>query len=138
MNGHSRSTLFLMEQLVVILVFAICSAVCVTIFVESYQMERHSLDMNYALLAAGSGAECYKASGGDTRKAAERLSDFSVFSGGAAAVYYDEDWNPCGEAGAFYVLRITPESSLRAEITVGKADGEEFVTLTVAARGDGG
>ena len=138
MNGHSRSTLFLMEQLVVILVFAVCSAVCVTIFVESYQTERRALDKNYALLAAGSGAECYKASGGDARKAAERLSGFAVFAGEAAAVYYDEDWNPCGEAGASFVLRFTPGAPLRAEITVGKADGEELVALTVAARGDGG
>ena len=122
MNGHSRSTLFLMEQLVVILIFAICAAACVTIFVESYIREQKTLDTNYALLVASSAAESYKA------------------APGALTAYYDENWDPCEEPRAVHVLQVlqTGESPLyAAEITVSRTDGEELISLTVASRGDG-
>ncbi|MCL2604965.1 MAG: hypothetical protein FWD90_10845 [Defluviitaleaceae bacterium] len=124
MNGHSRSNLFLIEQLVVILIFAVCSAVCVSIFVESYLMSKRTLEVNYAIRVAGNAAESYKASGGVD-----------------GVIYYDSNWNVSDTDGAYFVLQITtldnPAPSLtRAEIVVSRISGDELYRLTVAARGD--
>jgi acetylornithine deacetylase/succinyl-diaminopimelate desuccinylase-like protein len=125
----------MMEQLIVILVFAICSAVCVSIFVESYLTERGALEMKNAILAASSAAESYKASDGDARKTVMILGGFHD-----EAVFYDESWAPCAEDQAAYILRIAriddPYSLLiLAEITVSKITGEELFSLPAAVRG---
>ena len=65
MANRSKHTLFLMEQLVVILVFAICAAVTVRIFVGSFLMAENAKHMKNALLIAESVAEVYKATDGD-------------------------------------------------------------------------
>lgn len=152
MSRHSRSTLFLMEQLVVILIFAICAAACVKIFVESYLMERRALDVSNALLSAQSAAECFKASAGDAEKAAALLGGNSArdAKNNAVSVFYDGAWDvenwsqsklPLEPA---FILRIIPKdgghpSLAYADVTVSTyADDEELVTLTVAARRDGG
>jgi len=44
MVRRSRSTLFLMEQLIVIAVFAICAAACVKILTTSYFMAKQTRD----------------------------------------------------------------------------------------------
>jgi hypothetical protein len=120
----------MMEQLVVILIFAICAAVCVSIFVESYLTEHRTLEMKNAILIAGSGAESYKASGGSVTQ---------------EEIFYDDKWDPCDESRASYVLRIKRLDDpdlllLPAEITVSRTDGEELFVLPVAviAAGAGG
>jgi hypothetical protein len=125
----------MMEQLVVILIFAVCSAVCVSIFVESYLTEHRSLEVKYAILAASSAAESYKATGGDARETV------SILGGNHDdAVFFDNLWKPSPEDQAFYILRIKPLDDpysllILAEITVGTIDGEELFALSVAVRG---
>jgi hypothetical protein len=127
-----------MEQLVVILVFAVCAAVCVNIFVESYLMERHTQEVNNSVRAAVNGAEIYKAAGGDRQKAVQILGGIYDHAEYGAVVFYDDRWNPCEEGQASYTLRIdrlhgTPAL---AEVTVAKTNGEILISLPVAARGD--
>jgi type II secretory pathway pseudopilin PulG len=144
LNGHSRSTLFLIEQLVVILIFAICSAVCISIFVESYMMGHRTLEVNNAIRAAGNGAESYKASGGDAQETARVLGGINNQADydEDLLIYYNDQWNPCEKEQALYVLRIirlnNPAPSLvLAEVTVSRMDGEELFNLRVATRRDG-
>jgi hypothetical protein len=131
----------MMEQIVVILVFAICSAVCVSIFVESYLMEHRTIEEKHAVHAAGSGAEAYKALGGDAGGAALVIGgakENTASSGRGSVVFYNSQWKPCGEDEASYILRITqlddPDGLLMpAEVTVSKIDGENLFTLPVSA-----
>jgi type II secretory pathway pseudopilin PulG len=132
----------MMEQIVVILVFAICSAVCVSIFVESYLMEQRTLEEKHAILAASSAAETYKALGGDAGGTVLVLGGADgnpASSGRDYVVFYDSRWEACGEDAAEYLLRITrldnPDELLwPAEITVVKTDGgETLFALPVTA-----
>ena len=141
MRGRSRSTLFLMEQLIVILVFAVCAAVCVSIFADSYLMQVGSADMKNALSAAESGAECFKAYSGDLEKASLILEG-SVTATGALEVFYDGQWKPCAEGDAeFYLLLTESESGgspllLFGDLTVLRISGEELTSLSLAVRRD--
>lgn len=125
-SGHA---LFLIEQLIVIAVFAVCAAVCVKIFTESFIIADTSADMNNAVLAAESGAECFKAVPGDIAASAELLG--GAVDGGDAVVYYDGDWRVSGEPDALYILRLSP--------TQGRGDdsGLIFCDVSVERRGDG-
>ena len=148
MSRRSRSTLFLMEQLIVIAVFAICAAACVSILTASYLMARDTRDMSNAVLAAESAAESYKAFSGDLGKTAELLEGLIVSYSGEDAglvVYYDNHWRPTHIAtDAEYILRLTGEppqvgaSVLRlGELSVERITGEEILSFPVAVNAGG-
>lgn len=117
-----------MEQLIAVLVFALCAAVCVNVFVASQAMALNARDSQYALLLAESAAEYFKT---DTRTDAA----------GRETSFYSEDGVPCGRDEAYFILRVmaetrsgAPETLVFAQINVEKTDGSPLVCLTAAAR----
>ena len=142
MNTRSRSTLFLIEQLIVVTVFAICAAACVRIIVSAWYMARESRDINNAIHAAESGAESYKAVAGDISKTAGILGGNVRGADGAAVVYYDSKWRVCPEddADACYMMKLTSGSPgagdtllVAGELSVARLTGEELITFPLAA-----
>jgi hypothetical protein len=153
LSEHSRGSLFLIEQLVVILIFAICSAICVSIFAESYLMQRHTLATNNAIRVAANVAEIIKASGSDFEEShlAEILGAVIDHSGydSDLFIYYNEDWNPSRREQASFSLRIKrvggaafvspPSSVIFMEVSVNQLDENQLIkgelfSLTVASR----
>jgi hypothetical protein len=141
---RSRSTLFLMEQLIVVAVFAVCAAACVKILTASYFMANETRDKSNAIKVAESGAECYKATSGDIAATAELIGGTVSGSGGypEAVLYYNEDWVVCGEGDAAYLFRLisygrqqTGASALSTgQLSVEKLTGEVIVSFPVASR----
>ena len=142
MENRSRSTLFLMEQLMVILIFAICSAVCVKIFVDSYIVANASKDLKNSLIVAENGAESYKAFAGSAHEVSSNLGGTyaNADDGSEITVFFDEEWQHCREDDAAYVMRIlsraTGDSSpLRSgDLSVETMTGREIVSFTVRTR----
>lgn len=147
MKSRSRATLFLIEQLIVVAVFAICAAACVGILTSAYFSARDSRDMTNAVLVAENGAECFKATGGEVGKTAEILGGTVIDASGSmtAVVYYDKQWKVCAENDAYCCLKLAIENpasqsagrlnSIYSELTVEKLTGEVVVTFPVIARG---
>ena len=114
MNDRSRSALFLIEQLIVITVFAVCAAICSQLFVDAYITSNNARDMNYALLAAKNGAEVYKAFNGNPENVAVALGGSQYGPGGSdIIVYYNRDWLNCEHREAEYALRLSCADSSR-------------------------
>ena len=65
----SAPNLFLLELLIVLLIFALSAAVCVRLFVSARLTASESRALNHAVLLCESGAECFKAANGDIAKA---------------------------------------------------------------------
>ena len=146
MNRRSKSALFLMEQLIVIAVFAICATACVRILTVSYMTASQTRDMSNALLAAGAAAETYKAASGDIGASADILGGASGVTEGAETllVYYDDNWLISSRDNAAYVLRLISAPSgegavvlMTGELSVSKVTGtvigEEILSFPVAA-----
>ena len=75
MSGHdSRSGLFLMEMITVILLFSICAAICVSAFAKARVTADNSRTLNDAVIQASNTAEAYKAADGDLQKTAELIN----------------------------------------------------------------
>lgn len=55
----SKSALFLMELIIVILFFALTSAVCMRVFVKAHDVAHETESANYAALWADNAAECF-------------------------------------------------------------------------------
>ena len=146
MTHRSKSTLFLIEQLIVIAVFAICAVACISILTSAYFTANDSKATSNAILVAESGAEVFKATGGDANAVALILRGSPGIvgtSGIFVTVFYDSSWQVCGETGASYVMHIMADTMTRSqdfsliqgELSVSKITGEELVAFPIAARG---
>lgn len=138
-RSGSKSLLFLMEQLLAILIFALCVTACMRIFVEAHETAADAHDLSCALIAAKNGVECFKATGGDMDQTMLLLDGKYVYP--EATVYFDSEWKTCRYPEAAYTLRLIrqePESSkhpLMCLLSVEKIDGSVIIDFTVAAGG---
>ena len=70
----NRTSLLLMEQLVMVLVFALAAAVCLLIFAQARNLSREAASTDEAVILAQNAAEVLKATGGD-QKTAQALAE---------------------------------------------------------------
>ncbi len=67
-KNHTKSELFLMEFIVVILFFSLCTAICISAFVKANHISEESKLLNGAMILAQSTAEEIKATGNSSEK----------------------------------------------------------------------
>lgn len=129
----SKTSLFLMEMLLVILFFSIAAAICLRVFAAARQRSVDSADLSGAVIAAQSEAERFRAA-----VFVDDLEALAV-SGGAVTegpvhIYYDAKWKPCEEARAAYCLTMHwVETTAQIEVT--RIDGTEIYDLSVRSSG---
>ena len=100
---RSRSPLVLMEQLVMILVFALAAALCLQVFVLADRASARNEQTDRAVLVCQNAAETLKAAGPE--QAAGLLG--GTFSRGVLCVYYDENWAQTeDEDSCTYLLQV--------------------------------
>ena len=140
--NQNRSALVLMEQVVMILVFAIAAALCVQAFALSNQKSRESAALDQAVLLAQNAAELMKHAGEDPAHAMEAAREGmgGQISQGMWYALYDGGWNAVSE-GASYRLEVFPgalgglepqEGLVQALVRVSHEDGQEIFSLPIA------
>lgn len=108
---RSKAPLLLMEQMVMILVFALAAALCLQAFVKSDEKSRLVEARDHAVALCQSTAEALRSTAGDFPRAQEQLrqegSTSTLSTQDALLVTYDEDWNEPSAHGkvASYELR---------------------------------
>ena len=142
MKTRSKSTLFLIEQLIVVAVFAICATACIRIVTNAYFFAVDTKEVSNALLIAESGADSFKAAAGDFWIAGEMLGGEVDYRDGTTklVVYYDERWQVAGNEPAQYIMRLTAGQSgapiLRlssGDLSIEKVGGDVLVSFPIAA-----
>ena len=142
----NRTLLSLIEMLLMVMVFAVASAICLRAFVRADRISRDgSVKAEAALLADSYGA-LFKEVRGDAGEAAERHGGtlLKESDGPVWMVCFDREWNPVPETEAVYILRAkqaegaasggaAQESGYLGEgtVTVVRADGEELFAIPV-------
>ncbi|MBP3672448.1 MAG: hypothetical protein J6J18_01310 [Oscillospiraceae bacterium] len=94
----NRTSLVLMEQLVMVLVFALAASVCLRAFARADRIATEISRQDRAVYLAQNGAETLKACGGDFDETARLLG--GTVQGDRLTVSYDENWNRTESAGA--------------------------------------
>ena len=129
---RSRSPLILMEQLLMVLVFALAAAVCLRAFALADRLSRQYTALDQAVIAAESTAEVLKGCRGDYQEAAARLR--GVWDGSTLGVQYDENWQRTSGQAAYVVLALPADSGEAglgiAQVLVYTAEGELLCGLT--------
>lgn len=77
----NRTSLVLMEQLVMVLVFALAAALCLNVFVKADEISRTIAYRDEAVLIAQNAAEMLKATSGDVQRTAELLEPAAAEKG---------------------------------------------------------
>lgn len=134
----NKSTLVLIEQIVMVLVFALAAAVCMRVFAASERLSRKYEATDGAVLAAQNVAELLKADGikGFTERTGAVQSGENTW-----VVWYDKDWNLTEDASAEFVADVTYTEEeagflFRAEIVIRTKDGTELFRLPVAGQAE--
>ena len=127
---RSGTTLFLIELMICVGVFAFCAAVCLGIFAWARQMTRKSTDLSAAALAVQSAAECYKAAKGDPTVCAALLG--ADIGPNGLTLYFDETWMPTDAPGTFAVT-VTPTDARHARIAAAAAGEAEPIFAVTAS-----
>lgn len=131
---RSKAPLALMEQLVMVLVFALAAALCVQAFALSDRLSRQNEIEDHALLQAQNAAETLKSLRGDGAQAADTYG--GTWDGTTWRICLDETWQQSREASA-YCVTVTPQTGDlpllgEATVTVTDAAGKTLATLPVA------
>lgn len=130
---RSRAPLALMEQTVMVLVFALAAAVCLRVFVWSDTRSLRDEARDQAVLYAQSAAEVLKHCRGDVDLASAQLG--GSWDGSAWTIVFGKDWNQNSDQPA-YLLSVRPEDSGQpylgqAQVVVENVGGERLFSLTI-------
>ncbi|MDD3347746.1 hypothetical protein [Oscillibacter sp.] len=132
---RSKAPLALMEQLVMVLVFALAAALCMQVFALSDRISRQNETMDRALLEAQNAAEILKNDHGDYEKAAREWG--GEWNGAMWGLSWDASWTPVAASAApAYHMLVTPAEGGNAllgaaDVTIYTADGALLCTLPV-------
>ena len=73
MRTHSKTPLFLMELIIMLLVFSVSAAICLQVFAGARRISDESHRLDVSVMLAQTAAESWKASHGDLNETAERM-----------------------------------------------------------------
>ena len=126
---QSKSVVFLTELLLALMIFALCSSICASLFGLAHRIIQESGELSQAVVLAQSGAEAFKAinSPAGTATAVQ-----GVLEGSVCMVGYDKTWRVSGLADARYIMQIQfleEDIVNRASISVQHQSGEEIFAL---------
>ena len=129
----SKTSLFLMELIITILLFAACGAVCMKLFVTSYVMTQDTVELNESVSIAQGFAEVMRGTDGDISSVIEHYP--TAIRGGEEffEVFYDEDFEACSYNTASYVgdVTMTPNGAIQnMEVRIVRLrDNKDIYTL---------
>ena len=151
----SKSGLFLFELIVVIFLFTISSAICISIFAKSYTFSNDSENLTISSLKAETVAEVFKDSDGKAEPIIKALesdegthdivvtgSDQSDAGQYTLILYYDKEWNNTDEHNSAYEITVkvkdikktTGGNLMEAQINVSHTKGNDKIFHMVAGK----
>ena len=127
----NKAPLALMEQLIMILVFALAAALCLRLFVYSDQVSVNGAARDQAAAVVQNAAETLKACG-DAEAGAQALD--ACREGEGWYIGYDEAWQVTREQPAYRVVILPGEEDGflgSAQVTAEDGEGESLFAVTV-------
>lgn len=94
MGMRSKAPLLLMEQMVMLLVFALAAALCLQAFVKSDGLSGDSEDRDRAVILCQNAAETIRRFGGDAVSGDAARALGYHYDNGVMYQEFDEDWEP--------------------------------------------
>lgn len=132
--SKSKTSLFLMEMILTILMFSICGAICMKLFAVSNSLMKETKELNSSVSCAQGFVEVMRGTDGSIEEIVE-LYPNAVKSGDYLfEIFYDKDFNECDFSEAEYVgdVVLTPEGAIQnIDVKIIRLeDNKEIYTLS--------
>ena len=136
----NKAPLALMEQLVMILVFALAAALCLRLFALSDALSSSGAVRDQAVIAVQNAAETLKMSGGSFDKLSELAG--GAVEDGVWRLDYDAQWNAAQQNKAVYTVTAERKETGHpllggADVCARSADGKALFAVSVCWQEDG-
>lgn len=138
-KSESKAPLVLMEQVIMVLVFALVAAMCIQAFALARSISLRMAERDHAMNISQTLAETVKAYGGSLEEIRGELG--GVMDGEQLVFYYDDEWNavPNVEEADFCAVFVTEESEALCRygsiIVSDAAHEREIFSMRVAWQG---
>ncbi|MCR5791238.1 MAG: hypothetical protein K6G83_15250 [Lachnospiraceae bacterium] len=124
---NAGTSLFLMEMIIIVLFFSIACAVCVQAFVNAHLLDKHTMELNHAVIAAQGFADVMRGSDGTLESLLAAYPDAVIKEGNEGLqVFYDREFHPIGKEGN------TGTASYCSDITL--TSGDRLHTIRISVR----
>lgn len=132
--GKSKTSLFLMELIMTVMLFSVCSAVCLKLFVNAHMLDKKTVELNNAVAIAQGFAEVMRGTDGSMDAICEIYPASVIGNDSYFEVYYDENFNQCEYSAAKYAadVTLTPDGAIQnmEVVIIRLEDYEEVYSLT--------
>ena len=128
---HSKSSLFMMELLINLLLFCLLCGYGLMFFIKSNNITEDTTTMHQAVRITSSIASVYESGDGSYLPLCEEFS-YASLENTTLSIYYDATFQPCAKENAvYYVLIEKLESSLnKIKIEFYDTDGDIAHSIT--------
>lgn len=114
-KGHSRSSIFLMEMIISVLLFSLSTAVCAKLFVNTHLRNEKTRELNHAVTTTQTIIETIRGTAKDSfDETATLLNDLYLTAdvkAGAdhldASIFFDKDFVPCNAGVQMYTAIVS-------------------------------
>ena len=135
LQRRHRSSLFLLELILVIFFFSLASAVCIQLFVKAHVIGTETEDLNHAIPLAESAAEAFHSVAGDLEQLTELFPKGHVNEAGDSfQIFYDENWHPVEAGEGVYTLAIVPADPPAETAAMGRSVEQESSLVRAAVK----
>lgn len=107
---HSKSSMFLLEILINILLFSVLCVCSLQFFIKSYQVTENTTTLHHAVTACNNVAAVYQANEGSI-KAIQQTFPKSITENGEIYIYLDENYQECDSQNVAFYLTVTEQFS---------------------------
>ena len=105
---RSKSSMFLLEILINILLFSVLCVCSLQFFIKSYQLTSDTTTLHHAVTACNNVAAVFQ-SGNGTLDSIEEVFSYSFTDGGQLYIYLDENYQECDSQSVAYYITITQQ-----------------------------
>ena len=105
---RSKSSVFLLEILINILLFCILCVCSLQFFIKSYQLTNKTTNLHHAVTLCNSVAAAFQ-SGDGSLNAVKNVFDSSFTSGDSLYIYLDKNYQECDSRDVAYYITVSPQ-----------------------------
>ncbi len=114
---HAKSSIFLMEIILDIFLFAIVLTVCLQLFLKSDSLSKKSGQLEHAVLCCSSIAETFQSSSDGKAALLDAYPDATNLSNGLL-IYFDDTFSECHMSEASYKVIVDFEQKTVSSISI--------------------
>lgn len=130
---RTKSSMFLLEIIINLLLFSILCVCSLQFFIKAYQLTEKTTTLHHAVTACSNVASVFESGNGEM-DIIYNTYPYAIYIDDKLVVFYDEDYRECDhEHAAYYILIEKTDEDLLKKIAISFYEKDEEACYTVEA-----